>query len=176
VKDRQFEKYGHLAKIVFRYHWIEWKYVQGNRIFKGEWPSFSTEGMQDDKARKELEEVENAPMSAEESAFLDYWENKNKAKPAKAEEPVGNVTLRLSIDPDAPESQDEKFTLESDDKSYSSTKTVKDDQVPGNDTLELEFKGIKAETKYTFTIDHGKDSDTVTVFENVAGRELKEYA
>ena len=80
VKDRQFEKYGHLAKIVFRYHWIEWKYVQGNRIFKGEWPSFSTEGMQDDKNRKELEEVENAPMSAQESAFLDYWENKDKKK------------------------------------------------------------------------------------------------
>jgi type VI secretion system Hcp family effector len=94
VKDRQFEKYGHLAKIVFRYHWIEWKYVQGNRIFKGEWPSFSTEGMQDDKNRKELEEVENAPMSAEESAFLDYWENKDKKKstPEKRNYNFGKVT------------------------------------------------------------------------------------
>jgi type VI secretion system Hcp family effector len=94
VKDRQFEKYGHLAKIVFRYHWIEWKYVQGNRIFKGEWPSFSTEGMQDDKNRKELEEVENAPMSAQESTFLDYWENKDKKKstPEKRNYNFGKVT------------------------------------------------------------------------------------
>ncbi len=176
VKDRQFEKYGHLAKIVFRYHWIEWKYVQGNRIFKGEWPSFESEGILDDKKRAEAEEIMNAPMSDTESAFLDYWESKNAPAPKNNDESMGNVTLRLPIDPDAPESQDEKFTLESADKSYSSTKTVKDDQVPGNNTLELEFKGVKAETKYIFTIDHGKDGDAVTVFENVPGRELKEYA
>jgi hypothetical protein len=86
VKDRQFEKYGHLAKIVFRYHWIEWKYVQGNRIFKGEWPSFTTEGMKDDKNRQELEEILKIPMSAEELAFLEFWENKNKKSTQQKQE------------------------------------------------------------------------------------------
>lgn len=94
----------------------------------------------------------------------------------KVDEKIGNIVLKLAIDPDAPESQDDKFLLESDDKSYSSQKTVKDDQIPGDGVLELEFKDIKDEINYTFTIDHGQEGDVVTVFENVPGKELKQNA
>jgi type VI secretion system Hcp family effector len=89
VKDRKFEKYGHLAKLVFRYHWIEWAYVQGNLFYKGEWPSFETEGIFDDKQRAEADAILSAPMSDAEKAMADYMDNKTK-KPVqqKKQEPA----------------------------------------------------------------------------------------
>ncbi len=112
-------------------------------------------------------------------ALIDNGSTTSSDKPEdtdKEDEKIGNIVLKLAIDPDAPESQDDKFLLESDDKSYSSQKTVKDDQIPGDGVLELEFKDIKDDINYTFTIDHGQEGDIVTVFENVSGKELKKNA
>jgi hypothetical protein len=112
-------------------------------------------------------------------ALIDSGSTTSSVKPDdpdKEDEKIGNIVLKLAIDPDAPESQDDKFILESDDKSYSSQKTVKDDQIPGDGVLELEFKDIKDDINYTFTIDHGQEGDIVTVFENVPGKELKKNA
>jgi hypothetical protein len=128
-----------------------------------------------------IHKVEKDDLSgkAATDALIDDGSSSNSNKPDdtdKEDEKIGNIVLKLAIDPDAPESQDDKFLLESEDKSYSSQKTVKDDQIPGDGVLELEFKDIKDDINYTFTIDHGQEGDIVTVFENVSGKELKKNA
>jgi type VI secretion system Hcp family effector len=104
VKDKLFERYPHLARIQLRYHWIEWNYVKGSIAFKGEWPNFMSESVQDDKTRDEFEELLNKPMSDEEKELSEYWDNKNKKKPVeppkaeKPEEPENAAPSEYDID------------------------------------------------------------------------------
>jgi type VI secretion system Hcp family effector len=101
VKDKLFERYPHLARIQMRYHWIEWNYVKGSIAFKGEWPNFMSESIQDDKTRDEFEELLNKPMSDEEKELSEYWDNKNKKKPVdppkadKQEEPENAADSKI---------------------------------------------------------------------------------
>jgi hypothetical protein len=84
------------------------------------------------------------------------------------------VLFELEIDPDAVSSQDDKYTLFcSDNKSiYNETKTVKDDNVPGDDFLTLKFTKLISDHNYTLEIDPGAEGEPYYLFENVPLEDL----
>ncbi|HAJ79172.1 MAG TPA: hypothetical protein DCO75_05325 [Fibrobacteres bacterium] len=85
-----------------------------------------------------------------------------------------SFTVRLNIDPDKPESQDDTFTLYSTDdaKTYKQKLTVKDDKVPGDNCLDLEFTGIDRNLSYSLEINSGKEGGEYLLFEDTSYEEL----
>ena len=81
-------------------------------------------------------------------------------------------TVRLHIDPTTKEAQDDRYILISDDESFQMIKTVKDDQIPGDDCLDLMFSGIEDERLYTLIVDPGKEGDPYLIFKDVLGSQL----
>lgn len=77
------------------------------------------------------------------------------------------AVIRLDIDPDERESQDDKYLLYSNeaDGYYRQTKTVADDKVEDNGCLDLHFVGILPGLKYTLEVDLGDDGK-YNVFKN----------
>ncbi len=84
---------------------------------------------------------------------------------------VETVWLRLDIDPDDDDNQDDRFTLSADDGSYSQTLRVCDDKVDGDDCVDLEFTGVDPECRYSLQIDPG-DRAPYYVFRDVPFAEL----
>ncbi|MBN1601101.1 MAG: hypothetical protein JW915_05805, partial [Chitinispirillaceae bacterium] len=80
--------------------------------------------------------------------------------------------VRLHIDPSAPESADDTYVLFSDDDSQRIIKTVKDDKVPGDNCIDLEFTDIKKDKKYSLVVDPGEDGAPYTVFDGIDGSVL----
>jgi len=89
----------------------------------------------------------------------------SSASPDSAKE---KFTVRFEIDPNDPDSQDDKFTLYSSDKGrkYSQVKTVKDDADSSNKTLELVFTGLEPSLNYTLEYDPGSSGKIEVVFRN----------
>lgn len=83
---------------------------------------------------------------------------------------VGKETFCVSfnIDPKHPDYQDDVFTLYSNDtdRKYSQKKTVRDDAKPGNNKLELEFTGLRADLSYTLEHDPGASGKVEVLFRN----------
>jgi hypothetical protein len=86
----------------------------------------------------------------------------------------GTVSVRLNIDPNDPDSQDDTFTLYSTDdaKTFSKEQTVKDDQVPGDNYTDLKFTGLDTSLSYSLEINLGKDDGSYFLFEDVAYEDL----
>jgi hypothetical protein len=82
------------------------------------------------------------------------------------------VVINLAIDPEDAENHDDLFVLESTDKSYRQSKTVKDDTVEGNDTLDLEYMEVNSEVTYNLFVDHGDHGGKQIYFENIQGKDL----
>lgn len=84
------------------------------------------------------------------------------------------LKINLEIDPNDSSSYDDKYTLFSTDKndSYKQTLTVKDDKVPGDDKITLEYTDLIDDLNYTLEIDPGIDGETYNVFCNIT---IKEY-
>lgn len=82
--------------------------------------------------------------------------------------------VRLNINPDDEDSQNDTFTLYSTDaaKSFSQTLTVQDDQQPGDEYTELKFTGLDKDLSYSLEIDLEKEGDTFFLFENKPYGEL----
>ena len=86
----------------------------------------------------------------------------------------GTFSVRLDIDPNDPDSQDDTFTLFSTDdaKTYSKDQTVKDDQVPGDNYTDLKFTGLDTSLSYSLEINLGEDVGSYFLFEDVAYGDL----
>jgi hypothetical protein len=82
--------------------------------------------------------------------------------------------IRLNIDPNDENSQDDTFTLFSTDaaKSYNQVLTVKDDNVPGDSYTDLHFAGLDDSLLYSLKIGFGKDGESVIFFENIPYGEM----
>jgi hypothetical protein len=82
--------------------------------------------------------------------------------------------IRLNIDPNDENSQDDTFTLFSTDaaKSYKQVLTVKDDNVPGDSYTDLHFTGLDESLSYSLKIDFGKDGESTVFFENTPYGEM----
>jgi hypothetical protein len=92
-------------------------------------------------------------------------------KPPVKKEPYH---IRLNVDPEDKDSQEDTFTLFSTDtaKSYSKTLTVKDNQVPGDSYTDLSFPDVDTSLSYTLKIDLGNDGHSYNLFENTPYGEL----
>ncbi len=79
------------------------------------------------------------------------------------------LTVQLSIDPDDPDCQNDTFTLFSTDdvRSYEQVKTVQDDALKNNNTVELVFTDLDENLTYTLEHDNG-DGDKVVLLQNRA--------
>lgn len=88
--------------------------------------------------------------------------------------PQASIVIRLPIDPESEEAQDDTFRLYSTDqeKTYDHTLTVKDDKVDGDGFLDLEFPGLNTMLRYTLEIDPGSRGKSYFGFEDKAYREL----
>jgi hypothetical protein len=86
----------------------------------------------------------------------------------------GTFSVRLNIDPNDPDSQDDTFTLFSTDdaKTFSKDQTVKDDQIPGDNYTDLTFSDMDTSLSYSLKIDLGKDGNSYFLFENTPYEEL----
>jgi hypothetical protein len=82
--------------------------------------------------------------------------------------------IRLNIDPNDKDSQDDAFTLFSTDnaKSYNKVLTVKDDQVPGDSCTDLTFTNLDTSLSYSLKIDLGNGGKSSLFFENTPFGEL----
>jgi len=77
------------------------------------------------------------------------------------------VHVRLPLGPGTGAHLSDKFTLVSEDGSYSQTRTVKDDRVPGDDFLDLVFTGVNPRGRYSLRATQpGKQP--YTIFDRVA--------
>jgi hypothetical protein len=79
------------------------------------------------------------------------------------------LSVQLTIDPDDPDCQNDTFTLFSTDdaRSYEQTKTIQDDALKNNNTVELIFTDLDENLSYTLEHDNG-DGDTVVLLQNRA--------
>jgi hypothetical protein len=86
----------------------------------------------------------------------------------------GTFSVRLNIDPNDPDSQKNTFRLFSTDdaKTYSKDQTVKDDQVPGDNYIDLKFTGLDARLSYSLEINPGEDAGSYFLFKDVAYEDL----
>jgi type VI secretion system secreted protein VgrG len=92
------------------------------------------------------------------------------ASQKKSQAEKGSLTLSLAIPPAEAAMHADRFVLKSTDGSFKSEKTVKDDKVPGNDAIDLEFKDLPSDKKFTLEV---KCGDTVIkLFEDVPFSEI----
>jgi uncharacterized phage infection (PIP) family protein YhgE len=89
--------------------------------------------------------------------------------PNKETAELQKLSVQLSIDPDDPDCQNDTFTLFSTDetRSYEQTKTVQDDALKNNNTVELIFTDLDENLSYTLEHDNG-DGNTVVLLQNRA--------
>jgi hypothetical protein len=82
--------------------------------------------------------------------------------------------LRLPIDPSLAEHWDDRFILTIDRKGTKteSVMTVKDDHVPGDAYVDLIFKRLMPDARYTLTVHPGGDEPPHAIFEDRAYDEL----
>ncbi|MFQ5498514.1 MAG: hypothetical protein ACE5FH_02475 [Candidatus Zixiibacteriota bacterium] len=88
---------------------------------------------------------------------------------------IPSLHVRFAIDPSEVSSHDDKFRLHSDDGSYDKTLTIKDDQVPGDEYLDLIFDNLKEAASYTLEVDPGAQGSPYKVFEKEPFQDLVDY-
>jgi len=86
----------------------------------------------------------------------------------------GDFHIRLNIDPNNTDSQDDTFTLFSTDsaKSYNKVLTVKDDQIPGDSYTDLSFIGLDKSLSYSLKISLGNGGQSYLLIDNKPYGEL----
>lgn len=94
-------------------------------------------------------EPDPAPRRAAPEEEVDFW-------------------VRLDVNPNDASSFDDLFVLTSTDGSYRAQKTVKDDQMPGDESVDLHFTGLKRSKSYTLKAHPSPGAAPVTLFEGVA--------
>lgn len=86
------------------------------------------------------------------------------------------LTVRLNIDPHQASSLDDQFILRGNGPgpAVEETQTVKHDQVPGDQRVDLIFSGLRPGYRYTLLVAPGGEGEAYPVFEDVAVEELVE--
>lgn len=83
--------------------------------------------------------------------------------------------IRIPIDPAEASSQDDTFTLKSNDGKYQVQQTIKDDKVDGDAYVDLVFENLKESLTYTLEVNPGAQGSPYKVFEDVPYQELVDY-
>jgi len=87
--------------------------------------------------------------------------------PAKKPSAKNRYRIVVHVNPDLPEAADDKFVLSTADGAWSQTKTIRDDKLPGNATLELEYRDLPPGQTFTLTVDPGAQGGPYPLFQNV---------
>ncbi len=87
-----------------------------------------------------------------------------------------SLLIRLHIDPTGASRDEDRFVLESTDGSYRSTKTVSDDQIPGDDWVDLRYSGLRRNMSYTLRVVLPGVPKADVVFEGVPYEELAQLS
>jgi hypothetical protein len=82
------------------------------------------------------------------------------------------VIISLPVDQDDAEFHRDLFVLESTDNSYRQSRSVKENATEGNDTLDLEYTGVKPDLTYNLSVNHGDHGGKQVYFENIQGKDL----
>jgi hypothetical protein len=82
------------------------------------------------------------------------------------------LVIRLEMEPGKKAGEDDRFVLSGADGSYRMEKTVKDDQIPGDQYLDLHYSGLRPKKKYTLQAIPAGGGNPETVFENVPYEDL----
>ena len=84
------------------------------------------------------------------------------------------IRIRLNVDPEDESTQDDTFRLFSTDEpcSYDKTHTIKDDKIPGDDYLDLEYTDLKEGLSYTLEVNPGNEGKIYYCFEDKTYEEL----
>ena len=87
---------------------------------------------------------------------------------------IPRLRIRLDVDPAAPQSWDDRFelTIEGPSGKKVVCKTVKDDLVPGDNFVDLDFGIILHDRTYTLAVDPGAQGEPYPIFEKVSGQTL----
>lgn len=87
-----------------------------------------------------------------------------------------NITLkvRLAIDPNDSKSRDDQFILHALKGSADQqiVKTIKDDKVPGDKTVDLVYEHLWRDHRYTLEVDPGAEGEPYIVFKDTALQQL----
>lgn len=87
-----------------------------------------------------------------------------------------NLTLkvRLNINPNDTHSRDDQFILHAVKGSAAQKiiKTIKDDKVPGDDTVDLVYEHLWREHRYTLEVDPGAEGEPYNVFKDIPLQQL----
>ncbi len=83
---------------------------------------------------------------------------------------TGTLKVSLKIEPDDADAREDSYILYSTDRerTYQQVKTVKDDTIQGNDTLDLTFTDVDKSLRYTLEIDKRSSGRKVYIFRNRA--------
>ncbi|MBI2900818.1 MAG: hypothetical protein HYY17_11595 [Planctomycetes bacterium] len=85
--------------------------------------------------------------------------------PATERRPV-DLWVRLDVDPNDASNRSDKFVVLASDGSYRQVKTVKDDKVPGDRYVDLQYTGLYEDLSYTLQVEE-PGAAPYRVFENV---------
>jgi hypothetical protein len=95
------------------------------------------------------------------------------AQENQAEDEVDYVLhVRLEIDPRQAEARDDVFRLIGDDGAYTQTKTIRDDQIPGDDYVDLKFDSLIRGLRYSLEVNPGAEGEPYLAFENLSWGQL----
>ncbi len=88
---------------------------------------------------------------------------------------LGSFIIRLAINPENNDAQDDTYKLKSTDnnKIYEKILTVENDKIVSDDYLDLEFTEIDESLSYTLEINPGNEGDPYYLFESIPFLELK---
>jgi hypothetical protein len=85
---------------------------------------------------------------------------------------LGQVCVRLDIDPNNAKSMDDKFRLFSTDNSFEQIKTIRDDVTPGDKYVDLIFTNVPRALRFSLEIDPGKEGTPFLLLEDAPYSEL----
>lgn len=77
------------------------------------------------------------------------------------------VWLRFGVDPAHADVIDDTFTITSSDGSYTKTKKVSDDKIPGDAYLDLEYEDLDISLDYSLKVDPGAKGAPYYLFKDV---------
>jgi type VI secretion system secreted protein VgrG len=111
------------------------------------------------------------PTSATKAANA-HEEKSGSTKGTSAKErEKGPLRVRIELSPEEACDAKAKFILTSSDGSIEITRTVQDDMVPGNETIELAYPNLWKDLSYTLRVHEG-DQEPIVLFEDVSYSDL----
>lgn len=102
-------------------------------------------------------------MAVGEKVIIDY-----RASEIKEEVELKSIIVRLDIEPEKSLDINDQFILSSTDGSYRVVKTVKDDLIPGDGYLDLQYDNLDTSKLFSLEVDDGEGAETLLYAYNYA--------